>query len=373
MSREAKNVIFQKRKRKGKTVPMETFCTEREWLEIVNRERRWTVIFRILAVLTPAVFTVLCLLTRTGNARVMHGAMLAATAILGGAAIAVYTLQLRPARQERKHLEMLRKEQKTLMEGRLEVTVESFRIPKSVRVRRVILASGKEDERPALLNVDERWVDRLPPDGSLVRIAAVHSYIAGAETLEEKPGPKAEGRKVSRARAFFRGVAAVGPLLVLWAFFTVIFGSFVFYQITDTVPARKITLFIDGVTAGEDQLAARLEERLGDPIRMVKIHPFSYMMFGDEELKTADLYILPDSHREQYGEWLAPGDEGILMYDPESGAAVAGDTFLYTAGEEAGEVFRLYTGAKSPHLEDGMARQAAEKLIAIGMEKEETR
>ena len=106
---------------------------------------------------------------------------------------------------------------------------------------------------------------------------------------------------------------------------------------------------------------------------MVKIHPFSYMMFGDEELKTADLYILPDSHREQYGEWLAPGDEGILMYDPESGAAVAGDTFLYTAGEEAGEVFRLYTGAKSPHLEDGMARQAAEKLIAIGMEKEETR
>ena len=218
---------------------METFCTEREWLEIVNRERRWTVIFRILAVLTPAVFTVLCLLTRTGNARVMHGAMLAATAILGGAAIAVYTLQLRPARQERKHLEMLRKEQKTLMEGRLEVTVESFRIPKSVRVRRVILASGKEDERPALLNVDERWVDRLPPDGSLVRIAAVHSYIAGAETLEEKPGPKAEGRKVSRARAFFRGVAAVGPLLVLWAFFTVIFGSFVFYQITDPVYRRR--------------------------------------------------------------------------------------------------------------------------------------
>ena len=81
-------------------------------------------------------------------------------------------------------------------------------------------------------------------------------------------------------------------------------------QITDTVPERKITLFMDGMTSGEDQLAARLEDRLDDPIRMVRIHPFSYMMFGDEELKNADLYILPDSHRKQYGEWLLQGDEG---------------------------------------------------------------
>ena len=90
-----------------------------------------------------------------------------------------------------------------------------------------------------------------------------------------------------------------------------------------------------------------------------------------EELKNADLYILPDSHRKQYGEWLLQGDEGILVYDPETGYTVAGDIFLYTEGKESGEPFRLYLGANSPHLEDGTARQAAELLTAIGTEKED--
>ena len=350
---------------------MEFFCNDQEWLALTRLERRRTVLFRVLAGLTPAVFTLLCLLTRTGNARTMHPAMLAAAALLGGAAITVYTLLLRPVRQERKHLEMLMNTPKTILEGRVTVTGDCFRIPKSVRVRRVILEKDQEDERPALLNVDERWAERIPPDGSRVRVAAVHSYIAGIETVRGAEGRRTESRKVSGLRTFFRGVSTVLPLLILWVFCTVIFGSFIFYQITDTVPARKITLFMDGMTSGEDQLAARLEDRLDDPIRMVRIHPFSYMMFGDEELKNADLYILPDSHRKQYGEWLLQGDEGILVYDPETGYTVAGDIFLYTEGKESGEPFRLYLGANSPHLEDGTARQAAELLTAIGTEKED--
>ena len=356
---------------------METFCTEREWLEIVNRERRWAVIFRILAVLTPAVFTVLCLLTRTGNARVMHGAMLAATAILGGAAIAVYTLQLRPARQERKHLEMLRKEQKTLMEGRLEVTVESFRIPKSVRVRRVILASGKEDERPALLNVDERWVGRMPPDGSKVRLAAVHSYIAGAEICECAAGVKAEPRKVSAVRTFFRGVSAVFPLLVLWAFAVLIFGSFIFYQITDTSPAHKITLYVDGVTVNENQLAELLEKQLPDPIRMVRIHPFSYQMFGTDELKTADLYIIPASRADELSMLFVPlpeemreGEDLLTIGDEPYGIPVCGAASGYFAYDPA-ETYYLVFSAASLHLSgnggasDNRAAEAAEALLSV--------
>ncbi len=344
---------------------MDLFCTDVEWLALKRTERRRTAAFLIPALLTPVLFVTLCLLIRTGNARVMHAALLGTTGVLGGCAVTVYLLLLRPARQELKHLEMLRTGEKTYPEGRLTVTEDSFRIPRSVRVRRVLLETGGTDERPVMLNVDERWVNRMPPNGSRIRAAAVHSYLAGVETIEASDGQMAQSRKTSRIRSFFRGVSLVTPPLVLWLFFTVIFGSFVFYRITDTDPSRKIMIFADGVTAGEDQLAARLEEQLGDPIRMVRIHPFSYMMFGGEELKTADLYILPDSHTAQYREWLVPGDEGILLFDPSDGTAVAGDVFLYTENENAPEPYRLYLGARSPHLEDGMAAQAAEALIRM--------
>ena len=350
---------------------MEYYCTDREWLALERLERRRSAVFRILTVLTPILFVTLCLMTRTGNARVMHAVLLAVTGVLGGTAVAVYLLLLRPVRRERKHLEMLRKGEKTYLEGLLTVTEDSFRIPKSVRVRRVLLETGGTDARPMMLNVDERWVNRMPPNGSRIRAVAVHSYLAGAETVVVSDGQKAQDRKTTRVRSFFRGVSLVIPPLVLWLFFTVIFGSFVFYQITDTAPSRKIMIFADGMTAGEDQLAARLEERLGDPIRMVKIHPFSYMMFGDEELKTADLYILPDSHKAQYRDWLAPGDEGILMFDPESGTAVAEDVFLYQESSEVPEPYRLYIGANSPHLEDGMAEITAKQLIRMDTEEED--
>ena len=341
---------------------MELFCTDEEWNRVESREKRYLLVFRILACMTPAVFVLLCLLIRTGNARVMHGVMLTVTAVLGSAGVIVYTLFLQPARQERNHLEMLRNGEKTYREGLLTVSGQGFRIPKSVRVRPVVLETGNEEERPALLNVDERWIGRMPPDGTTVRVAEVNGYIAGVESSVKPDGQREPNRKPSRVRGFFRAASAVTPLLVMWVFFTLIFGSFVFYRITDTIPARKITLFMDGETKGEDQLAARLEEGLEDPIRMVQIHPFSYMMFGTEALKAADLFIIPDSHLEQYGEWLAPGEESILMYDPDNGYSVAGEVFLYGAGETGAEVYRLYIGAESPHLEDGLARRAAELL-----------
>ena len=308
---------------------MELFCTDGEWNRCKTREKRCTLLSRTLALITPVLFFVLCFFIRTGNARTMHAVLLIAAGIPGAAAIIVYVLFTRPARQELKHLEMLRSGSQTVLEGTLTITREGFRIPKSVRVRRVILETG--NERPALLNVDERWVGRMPPDGSKVRLAAVHSYIAGAEICESADGVRAEPRKISGVRKFFRGVSAVFPLLVLWAFAVLIFGSFIFYQITDTSPQHKITMYVDGGTVNGDQLAEQLEKELPDTIRMVRIHPFSYQMFGDEELKTADLYIVPDSHREQYRDWFVPEDPGTPVFDPESGLVIAGDWFLYEA------------------------------------------
>ena len=350
---------------------MELFCTDGEWNRCKTREKRCTWLFRALAWFTPALFFVLCLFIRTGNTRTIHPVLLIATAVPGAAAIIVWVLFTRPARQELKHLEMLRNGSQDIREGTLTVTRESFRIPKSVRVRRVILETG--EERPSLLNVDERWVGRMPPDGSKVRLAAVHSYIAGAEICECAAGVKAEPRKVSAVRTFFRGVSAAFPLLVLWAFAVLIFGSFIFYQITDTSPAHKITLYVDGVTVNENQLAELLEKQLPDPIRMVRIHPFSYQMFGTDELKTADLYIIPDSRKEEYRDWFVPDDPGIPVYDPETGLIIAGEWFRYVSEGETAEPWRLYTGAGSAHLEDGLAAQAAQLLISVtDTAKEET-
>ena len=350
---------------------MELFCTDEEWIRCKTREKRYTWLFRILAGITPVLFLVLCFFIRTGNRQAMHAALLLSTGIVGGAAVAVRVLLTVPARRELSHLEMLRNGSKEILEGILTVSPESVRIPKSVRVRRVILETGAE--RPALLNVDERWVGRMPPDGSSVRLVTVHSYIAGVETLRQAAGSSPEPRKRSAVRTFFRHVSAVFPLLVLWTFAVLIFGSFIFYQITDTAPKNKITLYMDGETVHEDQLAEQLEKQLPSPVRMVRIHPFSYQMFGAEELKNADLFIIPDSHKAQYESWLVPDDPGRLMFDPDSGLTVAGEWFCYSpAGEEA-EPFRLYLGAGSAHLEDGLAAQAAELLASMtGETKEET-
>ena len=344
---------------------MKFFCTDEEWSALQCRESRLSVVFRVLAALTPAVFLVLCLLVRTENARVMHPVMLITSGVLGAAAIIVYLLFLRPVRQEKRHLEMLRNGEKEILEGCLTVTGESFRIPKSVRVCRAVLEFG-EEERPALLSIDERWADRLPADGTRVRLAAVHSYIAGIETVAAPEERSEVHARVSKVRKFFRGVSLVTSPLVLWVFFVLIFGSFIFYQITDTSPDRKISIYMDGAVQGEDRLAARMEKQLPDPIRMVKIHPFSYVMFGGDELKAADLFIVPDSKVQEYKDWFEPGDSWVL-YEPGSGEGAAGATFLY----EEGETYHLYIGAESIHREDGLARQAAEWLVSLKTEKEE--
>ena len=101
-----------------------------------------------------------------------------------------------------------------------------------------------------------------------------------------------------------------------------------------------------------------------------QIRSFRYFMFGTEILKTGDLYIIPDSELEQYKDWIIQDAEGMIMFDPEAGISVAGEVFRYLQEGKEPEVFRLYTGAGSPHLQDGLARKAAEILLTDEAEKE---
>ena len=339
---------------------MEWFSTDAELSAWKKREKRLTAAFRILVCLTLVIFIVLCLLVRTENAQTMHAVLLAVTAVLGWICISVYELGVKEARTQSGHLDMLQKGEKDFRTGRLTLTRDSIQIPKSIRIRKVLLDSGEDD--PARLNLDERWVSRLPRDGSLVRLALVHSYIAGVETLETG---SAEGG-VSRRPARIKKIGRLIPLLGIWLLVAVIFGSFVFYRITDTDPAHKLTLYVDGEVRDEAQLAARLEKGLPEPIRLVQVHPFTYAMFGSDALRAADLYIVPDSEKEQFADWFAPGEEVLTVCDPDGIVSVADSWVLYTPGE----TYRLYIGAHSPHLADGLARQGAELLMALETKEE---
>ena len=344
---------------------MENYLNEQAIRESTARARRGVWVFRALAVLILLVLVILCLLTKTGNARTMLLISWICLIPLGWAAIACRLLYTEPARAEEKHLAGLAEGTPETREGRITVTGDVFRIPKSVLVRKVRLET---DGETLSLNLNEKLTGRMPPDGSLVRVMTVRKFITAME-VKEAAGEQAPRKAVSRAKAFGRALARVFPLAFLWTMLVPVFTGFVFNRITDTDPTHKIVLYADCEVVNAAELAEKLEEGMEGAVRMVKVHPFSYALFGSEQLKTADLYIVPDSRKGEYAEWFT-AEEGVPVCDPESGRVTAGEYFLYNPAGAEPETYRLYYGAASVHLEDGLAWKAADLLLSAGKETE---
>ena len=230
-------------------------------------------------------FILLCVLTRTGNASLMLELGWICLILSGWSAIALSVCGLKPAKARLTHWEGLLRGEPVLREGVFRMTAERFRIPRSVAVRRVLLRSGDEELR---LNLDEDWVSLAPPDGSSVRLLTVRKFVTGTEILQA-PSDTA-GAPVSAAR---RGkgirplLSDLIPLWILWAMMAVLLGGFIFNQITETTEDRKITIFADAELQNAPALAEELEKALQPPVRMVKIHPFSYAMFNGDALRRA--------------------------------------------------------------------------------------
>ena len=89
-------------------------------------------------------------------------------------------------------------------------------------------------------------------------------------------------------------------LYILWAFLAVLICGTLFTRLTDTVPARKVTLYADVPAVSDRALAWELEKEKPEGIRMIQVHPFSYAMFDTENLLGADLYIVPEGEVEVY-------------------------------------------------------------------------
>ena len=168
---------------------------------------------------------------------------------------------------------------------------------------------------------------------------------------------------------------------VLWALLSAIFWGWIFGFVTDTSPAKKVTLYAQVPACEDKALALALEAEKPEQIRMVKVHPFSYALFDAEELATADLYIVCASQVEQFLDDFAPLDSeaidlegrelytargrayGIKVYDAASGTGAALDYLHYAEGEDC----YLFFNASSPHLTagDGAALQIARALLDL--------
>ena len=110
---------------------------------------------------------------------------------------------------------------------------------------------------------------------------------------------------------------------------------------------------------------------------MVKVHPFSYAMFSDRDLLSADLYIVRGSEAPDWMDSFRPlpdgmtgdltlenGAQGIRVYDADAGSGVYGELIDYTADAPA-EDYYLFFGAQSQHTEagDGAALWLAENFL----------
>ena len=74
---------------------------------------------------------------------------------------------------------------------------------------------------------------------------------------------------------------------VFWALLSTILWAWIFTLITDTVPEKKVTLYVQTENCRSMELTLKLEEEKPEGIKMVKVHPFSYAVFGDQELLEA--------------------------------------------------------------------------------------
>ncbi len=156
------------------------------------------------------------------------------------------------------------------------------------------------------------------------------------------------------------------PMLMLWLVVSVIGWGFVFTRITDAPAENKMVLYVDGDVTGEKELAAYLEEVQGEGIRMVMVRPFTYAMFGGDELRAADMYIVPECNVPQYGEFYAPWPEGFMedgefltvegvkcglkVYDHERGAGAADGYIQYENRDWPRQDYYLFFGNMSLHL-----------------------
>lgn len=325
---------------------------------------------------------VLCCFVTTRNALTLQWIAVAEFALLGWIGIMLTVLVYLPARAEAQHTNSILSGAAETRTGTLTLSDQTFRIPKSIIVRRAALQTQKES---LTVNVDNARAGLLPAGPFQAEVQTVRKYVSAFRPLiaaEEAAAP-ARSRSSLLSRFF-----SLVPGLILWGMFSMLLWCWVFSLITDTAPEKKISLYIDGTVSRSVELAAVLEENLPEGIRMVRVHPFTYAMMDSESIRRADLFILPEQDIGVYREWLAPlpdafGSDwqsllvrdsvplGIRVYDSEAGLCAAGSCISYSESGFPDQVWYLCFGNQSLHTPgipgalDSAAVPVAEALVRL--------
>lgn len=168
---------------------------------------------------------------------------------------------------------------------------------------------------------------------------------------------------------------------ILWALISAVFWGWIFQLVTNTTPAHKIVLYASVDTCEDKALALALEEDRPEGIKMIKVHPFSYAMFDDGELLSADLYVVSAPEVEEYRSSFAAMEEGswdwgdrelyrldgqilgVKIYDAATGEGAAKSYLGYAPDTD----YYLFFNVASLHLGDGdgAALRVAEHLLKL--------
>lgn len=178
---------------------------------------------------------------------------------------------------------------------------------------------------------------------------------------------------------------------VSWALFSVIMWGWIITLVTDTTPRKKLSVFIDSYACEDKALSMKLEEDKPEGIRMIKVHPFSYALFGETGFTGADIYVIRASQIEvyitdflsieafakehpEYGYY--HGDDGkpygIKVYDTSSGDGAAQAYITYKTPANSlspAEDYYLFFGKASCHVgnkeDDSLAFKLAEMILKL--------
>ncbi len=180
-------------------------------------------------------------------------------------------------------------------------------------------------------------------------------------------------------KKFFKNLASVLIAIAAWCVVSSIFWGWIINLVTDTIPAKKVVIFIEAEKVDELSLEEALAPDLPDGIKMAKVHSFSYAMFDAQNLLNADVFIIKGSKIEEYSASLSPDAElpegrfgysdgdglprGVKVYDAATGEGCLKDFVDYYGDEDC----YLFIGASSPHIGDGAAEYAAKLLLELKM------
>ena len=170
-------------------------------------------------------------------------------------------------------------------------------------------------------------------------------------------------------------------MYVIWIILAVMLSSFMFNCVTDTTAAKKVTIFIDVETLREAELEVELNKDLPEGIKMTKVHPFTYSIFGNNAVGGDDIYIVKESDIKKYLEGFAPVDGFIDVPEDRSVYSSGGIVYGVLYREKQANVifdrddaliewdpledYYLFFGKNGPHPgKDGAAAYIAKKLLA---------